>query len=52
MLASLDFPFNLPGKLLVLRPAKKHANEIAVGDLSRYVPGASDRAKAKEQYGA
>jgi len=35
LLASLDFPFQLP-----------------VGDLSRYVKGASEKAKAKEQYSA
>lgn len=35
LLASLDFPFQLP-----------------VGDLSHYIKGASERAKAREEYGA
>ena len=54
MLASLDFPFQLPGKPKAALCTKFHpANVNAVGDLSHIIKGASEKAKAKDdQYSA
>ena len=53
MLAALDFPFQLPGKLLACRAVSEQISRqhtltnvcLAVGDLSHIIKGASEKAK-------
>jgi len=58
LLASLDFPFQLPGMFYsYVLEVKVSLADISffldlVGDLSHIIKGASDRAKAKEEYSA
>ena len=48
MLAGLDFPFQIPGMFACIL-YQADTNCGAVGDLSRLIKGASDKAKHKEE---
>jgi hypothetical protein len=56
LLASLDFPFSLPGKSSLQPVFRSEVWQLTlcfpVGDLSHIIKGASEKAKNKEQYSA